>query len=439
MLTLEGFAELQAVMPEVEMREDSSLEGTVAIFPKTEEDIASILKYCNEKMKTVSVSGGGTKRLKAGEEKADIKLSLAKYTGIVEHIPGDMTVTVKAGTRYQELQDYLAGYNQKVALDPSWPEFASVGGVVAANDSGPKRLGYGTARDAVIGLRTVYPDGRVIRSGGKVVKNVAGYDMNKLFIGSMGTLGVISEITLKLRPLPKAESLVLLSFTREELGDLRSFACQLLDSMMEPAALELLNPALSQKLTGEDSYTLAISFEDVESSVAYQEEFVKRNKPENSRLKILQNKEARLFWKKIYSVAPVGKPMVEPPLGTSSLAAAALKIGVVNLNVIEVAKECQLITEANSVIAEAHGGLGTGVCQVVLRGACEDISKSISYLRDYALKLGGYATVKQLPHNLQGEIDVWGEKPSYFFLLEGIKKKIDPNKILNTNRFVGGI
>ncbi|MDA6161842.1 FAD-binding oxidoreductase, partial [Escherichia coli] len=108
-----------------------------------------------------------------------------------------MTVTVRSGTRFKDLQDYLAKHNQKISLDPFWPENATIGGIIAANESGPKRLGYGSARDAVIGLRTVYPDGKVIRSGGRVVKNVAGYDMNKLFIGSMGTLGVISEITLK--------------------------------------------------------------------------------------------------------------------------------------------------------------------------------------------------------------------------------------------------
>lgn len=437
LLTLELFAELKAVLPGVEMIEDLDQDGTVAIFPETEEEIAQVLKYCHEKMKTVSIYGGGTKQ-GTTKEKVDIKLSLAKLTGIVEHIPGDMTVTVKAGTRFQELQDYLAGHKQRIALDPSWPEFATVGGIIAANDSGPKRLGYGTARDSVIGLRIVYPAGRIIRSGGKVVKNVAGYDMNKLFIGSMGTLGVISEITLKLRPLPKTESLALLSFRDGHFQEIRSFACTLLDSMMEPAALELLNPSLAQKLTGATAYTLAIAFEDVESSVRYQEDFINSHKPDCSELSFLHGKEARLFWHKIYTAAPKGEITGEThPKNFSQ--AAALKIGVVNLNVLEIAKECRLIADAHSVTIDVHGGLGTGICQVILQGAGGDVENSISSLRKFAVKLGGYATVKHLPDALHGKVDVWGEKPSYFFLLEGIKKKIDPNKILNPKRFVGGI
>ena len=139
-------------------------------------------------------------------ESADICLSLADYTGIIEHVPGDMTITVKAGTPFKEVQRYLAGFNRMVAMDPYAGDQSTIGGIVAANDSGPKRLGYGSARDSVIGMRLVYPDGKVIRAGGKVVKNVAGYDMNKLFIGSMGTLAVMTEISLKLRPIAKYAS-----------------------------------------------------------------------------------------------------------------------------------------------------------------------------------------------------------------------------------------
>ncbi len=163
-------------------------DGRINVYPRNEEEIINVVKFANRKDLKVTVAGAGTKKGFGGlEESFDILISLVEYKGIVEQTVGDMTVTVKAGTPFKEVQDYLSAYNQKISLDPAWSEFATIGGVVVANDSGPKRLGYGSARDLVIGTKIIYPDGSVIRTGGKVVKNVAGYDMNKLFIGSMGT------------------------------------------------------------------------------------------------------------------------------------------------------------------------------------------------------------------------------------------------------------
>jgi glycolate oxidase FAD binding subunit len=436
LVTTELQNELKAVLPKVKMATE---DNQLTLFPSTEEQIVEIVKYCQEHKKTISIIGGGTKSKQGtSTELVDIKLSLSEYSGIVEHTVGDMTVTVKAGTRFEELQKYLAQHKQKVALDPSWPGSATIGGVIAANDSGPKRLGYGTARDSVIGLRTVYPDGKVIRSGGRVVKNVAGYDMNKLFIGSMGTLGVISEITLKLRPLQKCEGLILLSFPNGNLDEVRGFAVDLLDSMMEPVALELLNPAMAEKLADINAYTLAISLEDVETSVRYQEEFIRKLQPKNAQLSILDEEQCVSFWQRLYTIAPSGVDR-DTSNENNSETVATMKIGVVNLSVLEVARECQLISDRYTVKAEAHGGLGTGICQVILRGASEDVKQSIIHLREYVVQIGGYGVVQYLPNSLNGKVDVWGQKPSYFQLLEGIKAKMDPSRIMNPKRFIGGI
>jgi len=307
MITTGILTELKSFFPEAQILEEDieansfGNGGSITVFPNTEEEIASVLKYANETNKTINVIGGGTKRGFGGTaEGADILISMANYKGIVEHVPGDMTLTVKPGSSFKELQDYLQEFNQRIALDPFLPGHATIGGIVAANESGPKRLGYGSARDAVIGLRIVYPDGKVIRSGGKVVKNVAGYDMNKLYIGAMGTLGVISQISLKLRPITKDESLLLIKFTEGSLEKAKAFAVQLLDTVVEPVALELMNPTLSEKLLNERVFTLAISFEDVESSVKYQEEFVRKIQPPGTRLDILQQQAARSFWNDFY-------------------------------------------------------------------------------------------------------------------------------------------
>ncbi|WP_066318763.1 FAD-binding oxidoreductase [Bacillus sp. FJAT-29814] len=441
MITAELLGDLKAILPEERIAAEEEQghplgnSAKITVYPNSEVEIANILRYANDNGKKISVVGGGTKRGFGGlVEYADIGLSLANFKGIVEHVVGDMTLTVKAGTPVKELQEYLAQYNQKIAIDVNWPEYATIGGVIAANDSGPKRLGYGSARDAVIGLRTVYPDGTVIRSGGKVVKNVAGYDMNKLFIGSMGTLGVVSEVTLKLRPRPKYESLVLLSFPEGDLQGIRSFAVKLLDSMMEPVALELLNPSLAKKLTGQHRYTLAISFEDIESSVHYQGEMIIKIQPAQTELKILSTEDALVFWNQFYQISPNGAADPDSPQTE-----AALKIGVVNLDVVNVISECQLLQDSHHVSVLAHGGLGHGLCQVNLKGPSDDIVSVINLLRNAAEQLGGYAVVKHLPFSLRQKVNVWGEKPSHFFLLEGIKTKIDPNRILNPSRFVGGI
>lgn len=441
MMTSNALTELKDIIREECITENDAQSsylgnsGKIIAAPETEDEIVKLLSYANENGKTISVVSGGTKRGYGGiTESEDIVLSLRNYRGIIEHTVGDMTVTVKAGTPFKELQDYLAGYNQKVSLDPAWPEDATIGGVIAANDSGPKRLGYGSARDVVIGLRVVYPDGTVIRTGGKVVKNVAGYDMNKLFIGSMGTLGVITEITLKLRPLPKYESLVLLSFPSGDIEQVKAIAVKILDSMMEPVSLELISPMMSKILTGQSSYILAMCFEDVESSVHYQEEFIKKIKPNNSEIQILPQDKAQSFWEHFYRLAPNGKKAK-----TEQETEASLKVGVVNLDVLKMIQESELLRDSYNLRVEAHGGLVHGLCQINLAGANEDIEAAIYHLRSVAEGLGGYVTIKHLPLALRQKISVWGEKPSYFFLLDGIKKKIDPNHILNPKRFVGGI
>ncbi|MEH7376015.1 MULTISPECIES: FAD-binding oxidoreductase [Bacillaceae] len=439
MITAELLTELKAIVPVERIKEGEQNHplgntSSVNVYPRSEEEIAAVLKYANEKGKSVFVEGNGTKRGYGGlTESADILLSLTNYKGIVEHVVGDMTLTVKAGTTFKELQDYLEKYKQKISLDPFMPDSATIGGVIASNESGPKRLGYGSSRDTVIGLRIVYPDGKIIRSGGRVVKNVAGYDMNKLFIGSMGTLGIISEVTLKLRPLPKYESLLLLMFPQGNIEKIRAFSTNLLDSMMEPVTLELLSPTLSEKLTGQSFFTLAIGLEDVETSVRYQENFIKSILPEQAEMRILAPQETQTFWNQFYSNS------LNSLEDGSDVTSASLKIGVVNLDVTHVIKDIHLLGESHNLVVEAHGGLGHGLCQLNLKGAKEDIVSAIQKVRETDTRLGGYAVVNHLPFALRQNVDVWGEKPSYFFLIEGIKNKVDPNRVLNPKRFIGGI
>ncbi|TDB53136.1 FAD-binding oxidoreductase [Bacillus sp. CBEL-1] len=434
------FSDLQALFSAEQVQETTEAHllgngGEVTVYPTSEAEIAAVLTYANQHGYTVSTMGAGTKRGFGGlVQSANILLSLSRYKGIVEHVPGDMTVTVKAGTPFKELQDYLATYGQQLSLDPYWPETATVGGVVAANDSGPKRHGYGSCRDIVIGMRLVYPDGQIIRSGGKVVKNVAGYDMNKLFIGSMGTLAVISEITLKLRPLPKCESLVVIAFRSRALMNIRSLATQILDSMLEPISLQLMSPSLSRELIGEDAYCLAIALEDVESSVRYQEKVLQKLGEPQAVVSIQSEEERIRFWHQFYRTGINGATFTQGDSLT-----VGLKIGVKNLDALKIVETADVLANSYDVRIRAHGGIGQGLCQIDISGDSKGVLAAIAEMRKQVHELKGYAVVTHAPLVFRQQINVWGEKPAHFFLYEGIKSKIDPNKMLNHKRFVGGI
>ncbi|HYR94554.1 MAG TPA: FAD-binding protein, partial [Methylomirabilota bacterium] len=175
---------------------------------------AETLGRASTERRTVRVRGAGTKDYLGDLAPTDIVLETAALSGVVAHVPADLTVTVAAGTPLAELQRALAQHGQTLPLDPPHGDRATIGGVVAANSSGFRRARYGGVRDLLIGTTTALADGSVARAGGRVVKNVAGYDMNKLLVGSLGTLGVITECTFKVLPMPAATAGIRARFTR---------------------------------------------------------------------------------------------------------------------------------------------------------------------------------------------------------------------------------
>src|SRR5438128_8816648 len=182
----------------------AGVQPKLVIEAGTESEIAEILRLSNAAELAVIPRGGGTK-LGWGNspERADLVLSTARLNEIIEHAWADLTVTVEAGCTIQRLQETLAEHGQRLALDPLWPEKATIGGVLSANDSGALRLRFGALRDLIIGATIALADGTLASSGGKVVKNVAGYDLPKLVTGALGTLGVITRAVFRLHPLPR--------------------------------------------------------------------------------------------------------------------------------------------------------------------------------------------------------------------------------------------
>ncbi|MEK7862056.1 MAG: FAD-binding protein, partial [Chloroflexota bacterium] len=183
-----------------------------AVRPTSYEDCARALALASSERRTVRVRGGGTKDYLGDALDADVVLETGGLRGIVAHVPADLTITVAAGTPFAEVQRALGDAGQRLALDPPHAASATIGGVVAANSSGFWRARYGGVRDQLIGTTVALADGSLARSGGRVVKNVAGYDLNKIFIGSLGTLGTIVECTFKVLPLPAASDGVRAAF-----------------------------------------------------------------------------------------------------------------------------------------------------------------------------------------------------------------------------------
>src|SRR6266567_2158262 len=182
----------------------SGVRPKLVVDPGTEKELAEVLRLSNEAGLAVIPRGGGTKpRWGNPPSRADLILSTARLGEIIEHAWADLTVTVQAGCTIQRLQETLARHGQRLALDPLWPAKTTVGGVLSTNDSGALRLRFGALRDLIIGVTIALPDGTLASSGGKVVKNVAGYDLPKLVTGAFGTLGVITRAVFRLHPLPR--------------------------------------------------------------------------------------------------------------------------------------------------------------------------------------------------------------------------------------------
>ncbi|MXW05052.1 MAG: FAD-binding oxidoreductase [Gemmatimonadetes bacterium] len=221
-----------------------AVEGVVpsaVVAPGSVESLAATVQMASELGYAVIPRGGGTK-MDFGHppSRADIVVSMERLNRIVAHEPADQTATVEAGITMAGLQAGLGKRGQFLPLDPPHGDAGTLGGVLATNASGVLRTSFGTARDLVIGARVVQADGTVVRSGGQVVKNVAGYDLNKMYIGSLGTLGILAEVNLKLQPLPSAGRLLI--GTMAGIGEAAEFAFRVMDSEIMPSFLEVASP-----------------------------------------------------------------------------------------------------------------------------------------------------------------------------------------------------
>jgi glycolate oxidase FAD binding subunit len=250
-----------------EARAEDAVDGVAPQFvaePGSIEEISELMKLASEEGLTVSPRGSGTKMdLGNPPRHIDLIVSMVRMNEVIEHTPGDQVVRVQAGLKLRDLQEQLATADQLLGIDPPERE-ATLGGIVAANSSGPRRYRYGTMRDLIIGITVVLPDGTIAKAGGKVVKNVAGYDLSKLFTGSLGTLGVIATCNFRLHPKPEAA---------------RTIAVELSDTLLVGRAAQAITgaqlvPSAVELHWSEDAKLLTVLIEGIQPGVEAQAETV---------------------------------------------------------------------------------------------------------------------------------------------------------------------
>ncbi len=248
------------VRPATEADAVAGVRPAVVVEPADEAGVAATLAHADrEGLKVLPRCAGTQLGLGFPPTGGDVLLSTAGLNKVVEHAPGDLTVTVEAGVSLGALQEALAPAGQWLALDPALPPHATIGGIVATNASGPRRLRYGGVRDQIIGVRVVRADGTAAKGGGKVVKNVAGFDLPKLLTGSLGTLGVIVSATFRLYPLPAASRTVML--TAPDPAPLCDLALKVIGSTLVASAVDVTGGA------GDEGCALATRFEGLEEAV----------------------------------------------------------------------------------------------------------------------------------------------------------------------------
>lgn len=357
--------------------------GATLVEPADERDVASVLRNANESGQAVIPTGGGTK-LDWGNppRRADVMLSTRHLNRVLEHAWADLTVTVEAGCTIAELQSTLAQHGQRLAVDPLWPERATIGGILSTNDAGALRLGYGSLRDLIIGITLVLADGTIAKSGGKVVKNVAGYDLPKLATGGFGTLGVITRAVFRLHPLPRNTRTLTIAVDSPDA--MQRVILAMLNAQLAPAAVQARNGSVDILLEG--------TLDGIAAQQSATKEFGE------------VREGSAAVWKareELWPRSGEGTIVKFTTLPTRIAAASAF---------------------FSSFVIQA-----TGIGYARFDGDVEKLRAAIEQGDGSLVILG------------RTKLDTWGSPGDAFPLMRAVKAQFDPKGTLNPGRFIGGI
>lgn len=379
------------------------------LAPSTPQELAEALAGAAAAGQTISLGGNFTKRGMAGPlPPAGVTISTAGLSRVLAYEPRDLTVSVQAGLRYAELRELLARDRLMLPLDPPFAGQATMGGIVAAATCGPRRRLYGTPRDMVIGIEFATLEGKLIQSGGMVVKNVAGLDMAKLMIGSFGTLAALAVVNFKLFPVPPSSRTFVLRFDRLE--EATRARAGMLKSVLTPAAIDLLNPQASARVGG-DGYALAVQ-------AGGNAAVIERYGRELADAEAIEGAAEEAFWGGIREFTP--NFLAANPQGAVVRISATLS-------------EVPAVIEALSVPAVARAG--SGVCY----GCFAEAASAEAWVKTTCLERGWKAVIEFAPPERKAGLELWPNPGSGLGVMRRIKELFDPKNLLNPGRLYGRI
>jgi glycolate oxidase FAD binding subunit len=388
------------------------------VEPEGGGEVAAVLRAATDAGARLAPRGGGTKMGWGTAPRAlDGIVSLRRLDVVLEHAWGDMTVTVQAGCPVNVLQQTLAQHGQRVAIDPLWPDRATMGGILAANDTGAFRLRFGGLRDLVLGVTLALPDGTLAKSGGKVVKNVAGYDLPKLMTGALGTLGVVVEATFRLYPLPAATR----TFTVRAASPatLNTLILRVLDSSLVPTGVQL-------RVDGDGAAAADVRFEGITGALDI----------------------AAAQFRDIATALGCGDAVTEADpavwqaresLWTDSDGALIAKVSTLPA---ELAACCATVAQATGPAGARSQAVlqANGLGLLRLDGAEPGALLAAAHRIRAALETaGGSLAILRCPPAVLAQADIWGALGDSLPLMQRIKAQFDPTGTLNPGRFIGGI
>jgi len=386
--------------------------------PKTTEEAREVIEATAAETLSLGFIGGGTDvQLGAPMRQLDALLQTGGLSRVVEYAPADMIVTVEAGTTLAKLSETLQQHRQRLPLDPPALDRATVGGAIAANSFGPRRARFGSVRDLLIGISIVRADGTRARGGGKVVKNVAGFDIPKLMCGSLGTLGLIVTATFRLHPLPEMEKTVLVR--SRTAAQVRGLVARLKAGQLEPTSLVALSAAAAR-------FDVAVRFEGFGAGVTQQAaRFAELQQREGEPCEQLDDVDAQAWWKKHDDARTKGAIRAKIAALPNALETFLPKLEAVREHLVD-----------SILVWYASLGLGF-IC-----GASSDLaaaSRALADARSALEKANGSLTLQAAPQAIREWIGAWGTPPPAFSVMHRLKERFDPQQRLNPGRFVGGL
>ena len=420
------------------------IEPEAVAFPNTVEEVSHLLSAADRDGKAVVPRGGGTAMALGNKAGACyLVINTSRLNRVLEYEPSDLTVVVEAGITLGDLQEELGENGQFLPLDPPLPEKATIGGILSANSSGPIRAHFGAIRDRLIGIKVVNANGDVTKGGGKVVKNVSGYDMNKVYTGALGTLGIIVEAAFKLAPLFKETRSLLIGF------DTPSGAGELAKSIRElgvnPVALQFVGGG---EFAVREGYAVALQLGGVREAVDRQARMVTDLCKSNG---WPATDDGEKFWQILRK--GVSGYTVDGGVGGENYWQLIRDAGRhSNSPATMIIKATCLPSDAVTLIERIQriGGEGLSVSCNMVNGvvygywldketSVDELEGRVSTIRGAVAEMNGHCVVEACPRELKERIDVWGLEGPQLDLMKHIKEQFDPNGTLNPGRFVKGI